>query len=689
MTRSILQSGSTLGAPETATLNATYAGLPKPGKNTLTGWYHAEGYGAVGDNVTDSRTAMDAAILACANAGGGTVYLPPGGQFVVSGALTPRSNVRVYGPGAELRSSTSGNVFYARDTAFKDFALDGITFRGPVTTFPTVPTRVTTGGQDNIFAVPGATSGPGTVSAFGASGDTDPDTPGGARLENITINNCKFRNLAGLPLLLKGVRGVLRVTDCEFSYNMDVGFVAYEEAILSNNHVYGSRDNGFSLSRGGTKITATGNTIENCAYFGIFIAGFSGQEGPDNGSVIGNTIIGNGKAAVYLDEASKYVTVSGNTLDGKYFRGPVDQPTDSSCVGVFIGGYPSSNRTAPTDLARGINVNGNTIRRFARAGLYVTGAKDCILEGNLLLDNGTQFMADGVTAISAADQTQNVAILIDNATTSTHIMVGVNHCVDSRATPYMNYAIVPVGSSAVDEYYNSMYGARNAYNLVETGQTRNINYGTVFQQNSKHTAGATVGSNAGTGLIAGWDTNGAVGSNRPNRWLTAGVERWRAGADNTAESGSNAGTDFVISSYTDAGAALATILRITRAGKVTLGVQGQPIALGAKLISGASSVTGITAGAQAVSAAAGGNGANDSAGTLNATAIAAPTAGTVVSVTFGTAYATTPHVVVTPQNQATAQCQPYVTRSATGFSIATATAPAANAALSFDYLVMG
>jgi hypothetical protein len=670
-------------------LNATYAGLPKPGKNKLTGMYHAEGYGAVGDNATDSRAFIDAAILACSSAGGGTVYLPPGGQFVVSGPLTPRSNVTIHGQGAEIRSSTIGNVFYARDTVCKNFAIDGLTFTGPVTIFPDVPTRVTANGEDNIFAVPGATSGPGTVSAFGASGDTDPDSPGGARVENITIKNCRFLNLAGLPYLLKGVRGVLRVINNEFTRTMDPGTVGYEELIFTGNHVLGSRDNGVSASRGGTKITITGNTFENCAFNGIFVAGFLTHKGPENFTITGNVVKNVGNAGIYLDSAPKHGTVTGNELDGGYFRGPVDIPTNGAVVGIFIGGYPGDNRAAPTDWAESILVAGNQIRRFPRAGIFVTGAKHCMFVANQLADNGTQYMADGTTAISVADQTQNVGILFDNATTGAQNLVAMNHITDSRPTPYMNWAIVPVGSSSVDESFNTMYGARNAYNLVETGQTRNVNNGYVFQQNTKHTAGATAGSTGGTGTIAGYDINGAAGSSRRHKIQSGGSDRWQYGGSGDAESGSNVGTDLVEVSYSDAGTLLATVRRQTRLGAVTYGVQGQPFTIPGRIVSGAASVTGITAGAQAASATAGGNGANDTAGTINATAVASPAAGTLATLTFATSYTATPHVVVSPQNAASAQCQPYVTRSATGFTIACATAPGASAALSFDYHVMG
>jgi hypothetical protein len=65
--------------------------------------------------------------------------------------------------------------------------------------------------------------------------------------------------------------------------------------------------------------------------------------------------------------------------------------------------------------------------------------------------------------------------------------------------------------------------------------------------------------------------DGAAATVREMEISTAGLARWRLGGNNTAEAGTNAGTDFAIRSYNDAGSILYTPMTVTRStGYVTL-----------------------------------------------------------------------------------------------------------------------
>ena len=62
-------------------------------------WYSVVEYGAVGDGVTDDTSAIQAAIDACATAGGGVVYFPPGTYAVTQITINAQDNVQLKGTG--------------------------------------------------------------------------------------------------------------------------------------------------------------------------------------------------------------------------------------------------------------------------------------------------------------------------------------------------------------------------------------------------------------------------------------------------------------------------------------------------------------------------------------------------------------------------------------------------------------
>lgn len=206
---------------------------------------------------------------------------------------------------------------------------------------------------------------------------------------NFVMRDSAVRNCSGLPILIKGVRGTVRVEDCEFTNNMDIGFIFNQEVIFTGNHVRMSADNGVSLSRGNVKGVCVGNTFENCCYNGIFAGGWLTDLDPQNITITGNVVRSFGNSGIYLDSAPKYGVVSGNEIDGGYFRGPSDNPTDGAVSGIFIGGYPGTDRAKPTAWAEGWVVSNNHIRRVPRAGVYMASVKRVLVLGNQISDEGT------------------------------------------------------------------------------------------------------------------------------------------------------------------------------------------------------------------------------------------------------------------------------------------------------------
>jgi hypothetical protein len=89
--------------------------------------YNVITYGAVADGTTDARVAVQTAIEACHDAGGGTVYFP-GGTYVWSGTVISYTNVTLIGDGLVSTFIRSGNA----DTLIAIYnlqdALDGVPY---------------------------------------------------------------------------------------------------------------------------------------------------------------------------------------------------------------------------------------------------------------------------------------------------------------------------------------------------------------------------------------------------------------------------------------------------------------------------------------------------------------------------------------------------------------------------------
>jgi hypothetical protein len=85
---------------------------------------------------------------------------------------------------------------------------------------------------------------------------------------------------------------------------------------------------------------------------------------------------------------------------------------------------------------------------------------------------------------------------------------------------------------------------------------------------TNQTIGGTKTFSAAAILAGGTYFNGAAATARRLGFRTAGSQRWDIGADGTAESGSNAGTAFVLNAFDDAGVSLGSVFSVTRATRI-------------------------------------------------------------------------------------------------------------------------
>lgn len=104
----------------------------------------------------------------------------------------------------------------------------------------------------------------------------------------------------------------------------------------------------------------------------------------------------------------------------------------------------------------------------------------------------------------------------------------------------------------------------------------------------------------------GYVLNGPTASARTITFQTAGTQRWVLQADSSAEGGSNAGTNFVLTRLDDTGTSLGNPLTINRATGVMTVANGATITNGGLAINGGGmTVTGATTFNQAVTASGG------------------------------------------------------------------------------------
>ena len=78
---------------------------------------------------------------------------------------------------------------------------------------------------------------------------------------------------------------------------------------------------------------------------------------------------------------------------------------------------------------------------------------------------------------------------------------------------------------------------------------------------------------------------------------------------------------------------------------------------------------------------------SDTSGSITISTGSGPGAGCFATVTFASAYSSTPHVVVTPVGAAAGSLSYYVNRSTSSFSVCTASAPPGSQTFGFDYII--
>lgn len=535
--------------------------VERPG-STVKPYLYVDDYRQPGD--PDDTLAWRRAITAAVTSGVKRVHAR-NPSYTLSGAIDCKDANGLVVSGAGIDATTlnvSGTTNPVDLVFYTSGATRGITFEN-FTIAGTVADDVTGPRRSRTY------TGPGYNCAFAFRGDLNPNATGRPAVSDIRLRQIRIVGSRSLPFLFDGIRGVSQAFDVETYLTMDGGWIYCEFVSFDSLRSSKSADNGFSVSRGCQRVVGGSVQVDKCAYYGFWLSGFvvnhvTNEAGPQNFQVDTINVTNAGKGIVQLDDGPQNGHI-GSIFGNGVARGPSDEPTDLNCVGIRIGSYPSDNRPSPQVYAANLVIDDVMLMNCARGGIAISGATDVMLGKVRIINPGTQYRADGTTAIAASEVGQNFGVACEPGAESTVTRLSVRdlRVIDNRATPYANYPLYYSGSVSPDVSQISAVGCRQ---LVATNDNTNDSYSGVkiFGGNAKFTAGSTAGANAATGPVPGFDVNGTSGSTRRSGFLTGGVARWYVQANAAAESGSNTGSDLEIVARDDAGALLSTPLSIRR-----------------------------------------------------------------------------------------------------------------------------
>lgn len=403
-------------------------------------------YGVSSSNVGSVNVARFNLAGAVAESLGKDLYFGPSTEtYFIDAPIWARNNTRFYG-GATIKSDAPEQIIAAigepRGAYTENIVIEGLRFVGGI-----VPSDLT-GPRRNRVDTPSFSS------AIRFTGHQSPRNPAVTRrIRNVTIRNCRFEHILSLPTLCDGIMGHSRVEGNDYFDTMDPGFVACDTVSFTNNKTQYGADNGVSVSRLVGRAIIADNHFQDCAYYGIFCAGWVhptaeggvSSPGPEGFTITGNVIINSGRGAITLSDAPRYGVVTGNVIDG-VAKGPLDETSEfGGGVGITINGYPSSpyNGNAPQRYAEQIIISNNVVRNAKTGALNIRGARDIKISDNMFIDPGTPFLIDGVTTIAATDQALNNFIYSGQPGTVSNLSIIDNEFLDTRAVPISNYPIIP------------------------------------------------------------------------------------------------------------------------------------------------------------------------------------------------------------------------------------------------------
>lgn len=295
-------------------------------------------------------------------------------------------------------------------------------------------------------------------------------------VNRVTIRNCKMYGSYTLPILLRGCSNI-EVSDNWIKRCLDVGFIFTKGLSVMNNRVEWSGDNGLSLSRGCTQVTASGNRVEGSYYSGIMIGGFGTNVGPDHVTLTNNVVINSRMNGIQAIDGPSHVVIANNVVDGVRRGGasndnrdylvdsaPNDYGTGISISGRITSAGSGSSPTLDHRWAHEIVVTGNNVRNCDRNGIMVgAGTRRVTITGNQVTDIGSEYTVNGQVAIPSTHRYYNIAIGVYglHAALTEDVVATGNTVVDTRSTPLINYGVSLANSVRGAQRSNYGHNLRN------------------------------------------------------------------------------------------------------------------------------------------------------------------------------------------------------------------------------------
>ncbi len=265
-------------------------------KPTPPGWQDVTDYGAIGDGSTDDTTAINDAIDAANDAGGGVVYFPPGTYKVTAQLTTPGANVWIRGcsiDSAIIDSYVTDTLIYLSEQNNQNGSLYN--------------------GIEHITLQCRVNSSPSTFNT---------DAGAGVEIRGGGINTIRYCNIRGFPMgvVLDGAE-VVTIEDCTILCNDGLGYLS---GTANGRGIWLIDSTG--RGRGWTIPNAVNvNNISRC-----YIAGYK------SGIEVSGGVSNNIRGVVFLGAGSSVSNLSAITLNGATLNVDI---SDLECEGYqWTGG---------------------------------------------------------------------------------------------------------------------------------------------------------------------------------------------------------------------------------------------------------------------------------------------------------------------------------------------------------------